>query len=145
MDWMAELRLRGYKATPQRGLILRVLEESSQHLTAEEIGRAVEARAVPLNRSTVYRTVETLAGLGLIRATRIGRSTHYEIAGGEQDHHHLVCSRCRATVDLPLAGASAELTRMAEAAGYELESVEVLVTGICRTCRERERTAATPG
>jgi Fur family ferric uptake transcriptional regulator len=146
MTWMAELRRRGYKATPQRALILKVLEESRQHMTAEEIGRAVEAQAVPLNRSTVYRTVETLATLGIIRATRIGRSTHYEIAGDDQEHHHIVCTNCRATIDLPMGGAAAELTTLARKSGYEVTSIEVLVTGLCSDCRAtRTQTSSVTG
>ena len=135
-NWADELRRRGHKATPQRTLILRVLEETQDHLTAEEIGRAVEAHAVGLSRSTVYRTVETLTELGIIKATRMGRSTQYELAGADDHgHHHLVCSSCGRAVDLQMGRAAAVLTREARAAGFEVEEIDVVVSGRCAECR----------
>jgi Fur family ferric uptake transcriptional regulator len=135
-NWADELRRRGHKATPQRTMILRVLEQTQDHLSAEEIGRAVEASAVGLSRSTVYRTVETLAELGIIKATRMGRSTQYELAGADDHgHHHLVCSNCGRAVDLQMGRAATVLEKEAEAAGFEVEDIDVVVTGRCADCR----------
>jgi Fe2+ or Zn2+ uptake regulation protein len=136
MNLMGELKRGGFKATPQRALVLKVLEEGKGHMTADEIGRAVEARAVPLNRSTVYRTLETLAELGIVKATRLGRSTHYEIAAEGHEHHHLVCTSCRATVPLPIGETATALERQARAAGFQVSEIEVLVSGVCPSCRE---------
>jgi Fur family ferric uptake transcriptional regulator len=132
---VAELRRQGYRATPQRALVLKVLEENQGHMSAEEIGQAVDAAAVPLNRSTVYRTLETLTALGMVKATRMGRSTYYEISQSGDEHHHLVCTGCRRTIDLPTAEVERVVARQAGKAGFSISEIEVLVSGLCPDCR----------
>jgi len=132
---VAELRRQGYRATPQRALVLKVLEENQGHMSAEEIGQAVDAAAVPLNRSTVYRTLETLTALGMVKATRMGRSAYYEISHSGDEHHHLVCTGCRRTIDLPTAEVERVVARQAGKAGFSISEIEVLVSGLCPDCR----------
>jgi Fur family ferric uptake transcriptional regulator len=132
---VAELRRQGYRATPQRALVLKVLEENQGHMSAEEIGQAVDAAAVPLNRSTVYRTLETLTALGMVKATRMGRSTYYEMSHSGDEHHHLVCTGCRRTIDLPTAEVERVVARQASKAGFSISEIEVLVSGLCPDCR----------
>ena len=50
--------------------------------------------------STIYRTLELLKELGLVRENHLpGEQPHYETAEGK-DHHHLVCRNCRAIIHL---------------------------------------------
>ena len=135
MDGVAQLRRAGFKVTPQRALVLRALEHGAGHLTAEGVVEAVESQGLPLNRSTVYRTLDALARAGIVKATRIGRATHYEVVGEGHEHHHLVCDRCHATTPIAPAGADRALRQAAGAAGFEVREIDVVVTGLCATCQ----------
>ena len=132
---MADLQRHGYRKTAQRGVILGILQNSRQHLTAAQIADAVEAGNVALTRSTVYRTLETLVEVGMIQASRIGRSMYYEYAQDRESHHHLVCTSCRSTVHIHGTEVDASLTRAASRAGFQVVEIQVLVKGLCRECR----------
>src|SRR5258708_15939606 len=84
-----ELSQHGYKRTIQRAVVLEILESAGGHMTAEEDAKEVEARRLALNRSTVYRTLETLAEVDVVKATRIGRDIHYELTTNHIDHQNL--------------------------------------------------------
>lgn len=89
----AQLRARGLRVTPQRLVILDVLQHSDQHLSADEIFAAVQARFPSTDISTVYRTLETLVSLGMVQKVSLGENhDHFEWA--DEPHHHLVCRQC---------------------------------------------------
>src|SRR5437879_13901451 len=94
------LRKRGYRLTPQRYMILSVIQEAGGHLSIEQIAERVQERNPYVSLSTVYRTLELLRELGLVRENHLpGEHHRYEIADG-QAHHHLVCRNCRAVIRL---------------------------------------------
>ncbi len=65
-DWRARLRESGYRLTPQRELILQAVERLG-HATPDEVLAEVRKQSTAVNASTVYRTLEVLEELGLIR------------------------------------------------------------------------------
>ena len=64
-DWRERLR-GGYGSTPQRELILDA-ENRLGHATPDEALAEVRAQSSAVNVSTVYRTLEVLEELGLVR------------------------------------------------------------------------------
>jgi Fur family ferric uptake transcriptional regulator len=127
------LQEQGYRLTPQRTLVWDVLRGQEDHLSAEQICARVQETFPHVNLSTVYRTLELLVGLGLVRETHLGPGRRFFEIEEEVPHHHLVCETCGAVVhvhdeDLPGLGAAVE-TR----SGFALR--EVTVFGICRDCR----------
>ena len=132
---LADLQRRGYRRTAQRAAIVRLLEESGGHMTAAQIADAAERGDAALNRSTVYRTLETLVDVGMVKASRMGRSLLYEFVGEGRHGHHLVCSRCRSTVHIEGAEIDHLIAAEAARAGFSVTETEVLVAGVCRACR----------
>jgi len=55
----AWLRARGERMTQPRRVVLAVLADHADHLSAEQVVTAVEERDPSVHRSTVYRTLET--------------------------------------------------------------------------------------
>src|SRR6266702_14503 len=89
------LRKRGYRLTPQRHMILSVIQEADGHLSIEQITERVQERNPFVSLSTVYRTLELLRELGLVRENHLpGEQPRYEAAEGTA-HHHLVCRLLR--------------------------------------------------
>src|SRR5437588_9279608 len=85
------LRKRGYRLTPQRHMILSVIQEADGHLSIDQITQRVQERNPYVSLSTVYRTLELLRELGLVREVHLpGEQPHYEPVEGTA-HHHLVC------------------------------------------------------
>jgi Fur family ferric uptake transcriptional regulator len=86
--------------TPQRLMIVSAIENSDNHISAEDIYAQVVAKYPNVNVSTVYRTLELLEQLGLVTKTEmgVGRVMYHPIEKGH--HHHLVCRECGKTIDL---------------------------------------------
>ena len=84
----------GYRLTPQRTLVWDVLRASDGHMTAEQVSQAVQEHFPHVNISTVYRTLELLVELDVVRETRLGPSRRYFEIEEDLPHHHLVCRDC---------------------------------------------------
>jgi len=96
-DIAGELSKQGYRLTPQRLMILVAIENSDDHISAEEIYSQVVAKYPNVNISTVYRTLELLKRLGLATETDLGEGRVRYHPAGKGHHHHLVCRECGAT------------------------------------------------
>jgi len=132
-------RDRGLPFTSQRRLILQAVLELEDHPTADRIHEVVAARLPNVSRTTVYRTLETLVGLGVItKACHPGSVARYDRR--TEPHHHLVCLRCEAMTDLSDAGLDAMPMPDVSRTGFEIIDCRVQLRGVCRLCREKEET-----
>ena len=100
LDIAGELSKQGYRLTPQRLMILSAIENSDDHISAEEIYSQVVARYPNVNISTVYRTLELLTRLGLATESDLGGGRVRYHPAEKGHHHHLVCQECGALIDL---------------------------------------------
>jgi Fur family ferric uptake transcriptional regulator len=99
-DIIGKLSEHGYRLTPQRLMILSAIENSDDHISAEEIYAQVTVKYPHVNISTVYRTLELLKGLGLVTETDLGEGRVRYHPADKGQHHHLVCQECGAIIDL---------------------------------------------
>ena len=99
-DLISKLSEQGYRLTPQRMLVLSAIENSNDHISAEEIYAQVVAKYPHVNISTVYRTLELLNRLGLVTETDLGGGRVRYHPAGKGHHHHLVCQECGKVIDL---------------------------------------------
>ena len=95
-----ELRQKGLRMTPQRIMIIAAVENSNDHISAEEIYSQVIAKYPNVNISTVYRTLETLEELHMVTKTDMGDGCVRYHPADKGHHHHLVCRDCGAIIDL---------------------------------------------
>jgi Fur family transcriptional regulator, ferric uptake regulator len=95
MDLGKRLRSRGYRLTPQREAVLRVLEESEgKPLTSEDIHALAVAKSPGLGLATIYRTMELFCELGIAFPVHLsGGHRNYELNSGKH-HHHMECIAC---------------------------------------------------
>jgi Fur family ferric uptake transcriptional regulator len=99
-DIAGALNARGYRLTPQRLMIVSAIENSDDHISAEEMHAQVAARYPNVNISTVYRTLELLKRLGLVTETDLGGGRFRYHPADKGRHHHLVCRDCGRIMDL---------------------------------------------
>ena len=131
------LRKRGYRLTPQRHMILSVIQEADGHLNIDQILERVQERNPYVSLSTVYRTLELLRELGLVRENHLpGEQPHYETAESAA-HHHLVCRRCRTVIHLEdtlLGNLHEQLQQQYTFHGLTLDMV---AAGYCDACWQK--------
>lgn len=128
-----ELRARGYRATPQRQLVLEAVQALG-HSTPEEIAAYVQRGLPSVNLSTVYRALDLLEELGLVTHTHLGHGAPTYHPADASDHLHLVCRACGAVEQVdnsyvePMAGS------LRRSHGFVVDVAHVAVHGRCAAC-----------
>jgi Fur family transcriptional regulator, ferric uptake regulator len=132
-DWRAILRDSGYRLTPQRELVLRAVERLG-HATPDEVLTAVRSESQAVNISTVYRTLELLEDLRLVRHAHItDRAPTYHSAAAPA-HVHLVCRECGAVTEVTPEEVAPMTDVLQERYGFATDVGHLTVFGTCRTC-----------
>jgi Fe2+ or Zn2+ uptake regulation protein len=125
------------RRTVQRQMILQVLEEADRHLTIEQLAERVQAISPSVSLSTIYRNVDLLSALGLLRANRLlGEGTTYERAD-DQSHIHLVCLGCHRVIHQDAAPLDLLQARLQVLPEFHAVSLAVTAAGYCSTCWDR--------
>jgi Fur family transcriptional regulator, ferric uptake regulator len=128
------LKQRGLRMTPQRQLILDAVASMHGHLSAEQVYQHV-VRAFPdVNISTVYRTLEVLEELGVVRHTHFHDGVAQYERTDEPQHHHMVCSRCGKDVEVELELLQPLAEQLKRRYGFEADLAHSAIVGLCRTC-----------
>jgi Fur family ferric uptake transcriptional regulator len=132
-DWRARLRERGYRLTPQRELILRAVDELG-HATPDEVLVRVRESVSTVNASTVYRTLEVLEELGLVRHAHLSdRAPTYHSVGGHE-HFHLVCRSCKKVISVDAEVLAPLAERLAADHAFVPDAGHLTVFGRCSEC-----------
>jgi Fur family ferric uptake transcriptional regulator len=124
---IGRMRGRGYKATPQRVAVLRALAEE-QHQSLEEI----RVRCPEVGLVTVYRALDLLGRLGIVRRLDLGDGARYELA--RDHHHHMICESCGDISEFDECPLDPELLPP-KSAGFEIRAHSLEVYGRCGACR----------
>jgi len=91
-----QLVKKGYKWTGQRrDIITNLFNDSSRHISAEELHGILQKQELEIGLATVYRTLELMVEVGLAHKLQFGDGrSRFELADDEHHHHHLVCNKC---------------------------------------------------
>ncbi len=130
-----KFREQGLPLTTQRRLILNELDGRLDHPTADQIYDAVRDRLPGLSRTTVYRVLDTLVKLGLVRKV-MHADASVRFDPNVSRHHHLVCESCGALVDFEASGVPELRLPRAGADGFTITDYTINFTGVCAGCRE---------
>lgn len=124
----------GRALTRQRRVVLEVVNESGDHLTAGEIFEAARRRLPSISFATVYNSLRFLKDAGLVREISFGKaSSRYDRE--TRRHDHAVCTRCGRLVDFDLSETAQLMRAAARRTGFKPESVHLTLTGLCPDCK----------
>jgi Fur family ferric uptake transcriptional regulator len=130
VDWRARLREKGYRLTPQRELILEAVEELG-HSTPDEVLAEVRRHSTAVNASTVYRTLEVLEELGLVRHAHLSDRAPTYHPTSEHEHFHLVCRNCQKVISVDPDVLSPVSERLVAEHGFTIDVGHLTVFGTC--------------
>ena len=132
------MRASGLRPSAQRLAVLALVAEGRGHPDAEAVFTALAPDFPGMSRTTVYNSLHALTAVGLLRELRTGGATvHYDLAP-QPPHSHFVCRRCGRIADMDYPGG---MDAMATG-GYRVESVDVVLHGLCPRCLALEETPA---
>jgi Fur family ferric uptake transcriptional regulator len=132
-DWRERLRAQGYRLTPQRELILDAVDTLG-HATPDEVLAEVRKSSSALNISTVYRTLEVLEQLGLVRHAHLSDRAPTYHSVRDHEHFHLVCRNCHKVVSVDPDVLDPVLTRLRGEFAFEVDIGHLTVFGRCLDC-----------
>ncbi len=135
-DWRTRLRGQGYRLTPQRELILAAVDELG-HATPDEVLTQVRRHSETINASTVYRTLEVLEELGLVRHAHLSDRAPTYHSLGDHDHFHLVCRSCRQVTSVDATTADDLAARLRDDHHFQADIGHLTVFGSCIDCEEQ--------
>jgi Fur family ferric uptake transcriptional regulator len=131
------LRAQGLRWTPQRRILVEVLATTDGHVTGAELVercRAVDPDTIP---STVYRTLDVLEELGIVRHSHgaDGREEFHVLPAAE--HAHLYCQRCGGSWELAAddPAVAATIGAFDRNRGFGVNVSHLSLSGLCASCR----------
>jgi Fur family peroxide stress response transcriptional regulator len=121
-------RANGMKVTQQRVEILSALLHSGEHMSAEAVYDRVKSDFPAISLSTVYSTLETLSGLGVI-GTVDGLDGPRLFDPESAPHHHLVDRETGRVIDLDDSDHCLVDREALRQRGIEVDDVRLIVYG----------------
>jgi len=98
MDIHNKLKQKGLKATPQRLMILSIIEQEG-HIDIEKLYKKISEVIPTISIATIYKNIKILEENGIISEININSfKPLYET--NIQKHLHLVCKKCKKIQDI---------------------------------------------
>lgn len=119
--------------------VLQILERSDELKTAQDIfGDLRDDIGSSPGLTTVYRSLDSLVGLGLVQEVDLGDGEkRYEMVKPGEHHHHLVCDHCRKSVHLDACLVDDLEEAVRTKYGFEISSHVLELFGTCRDCADK--------
>lgn len=131
------LRQANLRVTAQRLAVIEAVGLEGKHQDAEFIVGAARRRLPTLSRQAVFDNLNALTAAGILRRIEpAGRPALYETRVGD-NHHHLICRACFATVDIDCAAGAAPCLQPVDDHDYVIDEAEVVYWGLCPACQSK--------
>jgi Fe2+ or Zn2+ uptake regulation protein len=130
------LRAHGLRTTPQRALILRVLQQADEHLDAQGIWQRARLQDESINLATVYRSLNALLGVSLIKQSFLdeGQKRAYFEAVDKPEHFHFACIRCGKVIELNSERVLLGHLEIEQGCGCRVLNIYLKLEGYCPDC-----------
>ena len=123
------------KSTKKRCLLLSILQTEDRAMTAEELLEKATP-ILPMNASTVYRTLNTLTEKEVLsKSLRKDGKSYFSLE--KHDHHHrLVCTVCRKVIPVDSCPLKEQEEDLEAKTGFRITGHTMEFSGICPECRK---------
>ena len=136
---MNELVARGVRITPQRRVLVGIIQDSPRHLDAAKLLQLAQKQDSQIDRATVYRTISLLKKQGLIDELdlmHLEGEKHYYEAKTSRDHCHIACLRCGAIMEYASSSFERLKAEIARESGFQIRVARLELGGFCPRCRK---------
>ncbi len=129
--------LRGKRITFPRRVLLDLIQESKEHLDADELYRRAKEIEPNLSLSTVYRNLQLFKKLNLIEERHFDKEHHHYEAKKSSEHLHAICLGCGKVVELQCPLTEEIKKEVSKRKGFEITGSEIRLEGYCSRCLGR--------
>jgi len=141
-DWaqhaLATLQEAGHRRGGARTAVVEALAAHECAVTALDLDDELARRRPRVARASVYRALEQLEQLGLVRRIEVARG----VAGYERvdptghHHHHAICRDCGRMVPFEHRSLEQAIGKLCESMDFEVAEHDVVLRGRCERCSD---------
>jgi Fur family ferric uptake transcriptional regulator len=131
------LRAKGYKLTKARRAVIQALADADTPLDINDLYKRAQAVAADLGLVTVYRTLEVLDRLDLVRRVHMMNDYHGYAIATPGHTHHVVCQNCHTVVEIEGCDISPFTNRVREETGFTITGHWLELEGLCPDCQRK--------
>ena len=132
------VKQKGLKYTEQREIVLSVLLDAQDHLTAEEVYNEIKKEHTDSNIgiATVYRALSFLEEVDLITSIAFGTDGKKYESNAKSHHDHLICTDCGKIIEFIDDEIEKRQDKIAKKNKFKITSHSMQLYGVCETCQE---------
>lgn len=130
------LQRAGHRRGGARTAVVEALAGHDCAVTAIELDDELRRRKPAVARASVYRALEQLEELGLVRRLEVCRGTagYERVDPAGHHHHHAICRDCGRMVPFEDPSLERAIDRLSEAIAFEVAEHDVVLRGRCQKC-----------
>jgi Fur family ferric uptake transcriptional regulator len=133
-DVLAVLRENGFRVSASRRLVIEALFDADGPVSAERIAEGLGGTRTKSELTSVYRTLERLEELGVVRHVHIGHGPGlYALVGGGE-HVYLACESCHRVTAVGVEELEPVSDQIRDRFGYEARLTHFAILGLCPEC-----------
>jgi Fur family peroxide stress response transcriptional regulator len=134
-----KLRSKGYKVTPQRLAICKLILSSKDHPSAEQIYQKVKKTYPTISLATVYLTLDLLRNLGLVQELGFSdRSSRYD--PNNSLHINVICPKCGKIYDYEAMSVKNLWSQIVAETGLTPLRQRLDLYALCDECNKKTKT-----
>jgi Fur family transcriptional regulator, ferric uptake regulator len=133
----AAIRERGGRLSAARRMILAELFAADAPISAERIAERLRRRGAPFDLTSIYRNLERLEAIGVVRHVHLGHGPGLYALVGAGEREFLVCERCHRVLRVEPAKLDPIRGAIRERFGYQARFSHFPITGLCPRCAAR--------
>lgn len=134
-ELIAALKERGFRLTPQRVELVRLIAASEGHPSAAQLYENIRNQFPTMSQATVYKTLTLLKEMNQVLEIDLRDDSHYD-GNQPHPHPHLICTRCNNIMDGELDLDPASIMKLEDTSGYQIVRAQVVFYGLCPECRK---------
>jgi Fur family peroxide stress response transcriptional regulator len=130
-----KLRDNGYKITPQRLGIVKILAKSEGHPSVEDIYDRIKKDFPTMSLATVYRNIVLIKSFGEVLELGFPDGSNRYDGNNPFPHPHVVCIKCKKIVDPTLDSLEDMKKEVSAETNFTILNHRLDFFGICSNCR----------
>ena len=143
MELQQKLNQQGLRLTHPRQVVMSILEEANVPLSPQSIYQRSLDENEDIGLVSVYRTLELLAQLSLVRRVHGRDDCHGYVLASPGHHHHLVCRECEKAIEFTGGDdLAALLNRIQLETGFKVDGHLLQLFGLCPKCQKEKENHA---
>lgn len=133
---LATLQAAGYRRGGARNAVVEELSRHDCAVTALELDDRLRRRRPAVGRASIYRALEQLEQLGLLRRLEVARGVagYERIESGGEHHHHAICRECGRMIPFEDPSIERAIDAVSGRMSFDAAEHEVTIRGRCASC-----------